>query len=527
MRRTSAVGDSLAASVVADKLDKAGFMVTYQSHPHNHCVLRRRESIAEVEEPTSLPHIDLDGAYETHPQRRTRHFSEIFLERANESLRAIGIDLGPAFNCKPKLTVRNEEKAAFVALLEGRNHPRPWIFICPKSNSYNVREVPNYIWAELARNIIGGGTCFWLGTQPAPPPIVDLSVRHLDTVILWLACADLLVSVDTGPLHIGAALGVPAVAILQSSSPDLHLSDQCDFVSVPAGNLDCLNCQDNVCRKGASLPPCQLVDPKVLSAWVNARLASTNGSAVTAVIAIYRPDAAILNRCLQCVLPQVAEVIICWDTAGVLPAGVIRDEKIRFVQKPAHDIGYGRKANFGARHANGRYLLFLNDDVYLEPDAVQKLKAAMGPKVGVVAPLLRFNDGRIQHAGMVRDGNGGVGFGHIDYGQFLPTFTTEREVECVTGACVLVDRKAFYQVDGMNEDYYLYCEDTDFMMCIRQAGWKILYAPQAGGIHDEHLSTGKTPNIIQHMQRSNQFFGQRWAWYFQRNRGNSGLGVFA
>jgi GT2 family glycosyltransferase len=523
LRRTAAVGDSLAASIVADKLTAKGYAVHYQTHPNNWCLLRRQPSIARLSAPDEGPHINLDGAYEEDPRRQERHFHEMFMERAQEQVRGLGIELGPVRNCNPRIVVAPEEKESYTALLS--KYPRPWVMICPRSNSYNVRMVPNHIWSAAARQM--QGTCFWLGTTPAPPPIVDLGVRHLDNVILWLSVADVLVSVDTGPLHIGAALGVPLVAIGQSSSPELHLSDQCDFVTI-APALDCLNCQKNICPKGYQFdPPCSKIDPDYVATWVNARSGSVYGGSISAAIAVYRPEAAILNRCLDAILPQVSEIVVCRDRAGSFPSGMRTHEKIRYIVKPADNVGYGRKANYAARHTSGRYILFLNDDLYAHAGMVDKLRAAMTPRVAVTAPLLRFKDGRIQHAGMVRDGNGGVGYGHIDYGKFNPTFTDTREVECVTGAAILVDRRSFYGVGAISEDYYLYCEDTDLMMRIRQAGHKIVYVPEATGIHDEHLSTGKTPNIIAIMQDSNRRFGERWRWYFERNRGVPGLGTFA
>lgn len=508
--------------MVADKLAERGFAVTYQTHPNNFCLLRRQASIARLEKPETAPHVDLDGAYEKDPRRKERHFYEMFMERANEFLRPRGIDLGPPRNCKPKIIIPPEDRAAYAALLS--RYQKPWVFICPRSNSYNVRRVPNDIWAAAAGQI--KGTCLWLGTTPAPPPIIDLSCRHLDNVIGWLSVADVLVTVDTGPLHIGAALGVPIVAIGQSSSPDLHLSDQCDFVTI-SPKLDCLNCQLNVCPKGQYEPPCQYVDPGYVAAWVNARIGSVTLQTVSAVVAIYRPEAQTLNQCLSAILPQVAEVIVVNDDAGRVPSGLISDRKIRFIRKRGHDLGYARKLNYGVRNSSGRYVLALNDDLYASGNMVEKLKASMAPGVGLTAPLLRFKDGRIQHAGMVRDGSGGIGFGHIDYGKYEPTFRETREVECVTGAAVLVDRRVFFDLDGYDELFYLYAEDTDFCMKVRQAGHKIIYVPEATGIHDEHLSTGKTHNILTHMQRSNTIFGQRWGWYFSKNAGRPSLGVFA
>ena len=58
--------------------------------------------------------------------------------------------------------------------------------------------------------------------------------------------------------------------------------------------------------------------------------------------------------------------------------------------------------NFGARHSNCKYLLLLNDDVFLEPVAVAKMKDAMKPEVGMVCHLLRFPSGKIYPVAMGR-----------------------------------------------------------------------------------------------------------------------------
>src|SRR5215475_15333329 len=100
VRRSLAIGDSLCASVVADRLIDLGFEVTWQTHPAVHCVIRRHPRIAEVQKPEGYCDVDLDGAYETDPARRLKHFHTMFMERANSQLSRFGIDLGQATNCR-------------------------------------------------------------------------------------------------------------------------------------------------------------------------------------------------------------------------------------------------------------------------------------------------------------------------------------------------------------------------------------------------------------------------------------------
>src|SRR5262245_13798301 len=103
IRRTAALGDALCATVVADRLIQMKYEVVMQTHPHCHCLLRRHPRLFDVTEPGGFCHIDLDGAYENDPHRRSKHFHTMFFEQAQLQLRARGIYIGDALNCKPKI----------------------------------------------------------------------------------------------------------------------------------------------------------------------------------------------------------------------------------------------------------------------------------------------------------------------------------------------------------------------------------------------------------------------------------------
>lgn len=515
VRRTAAIGDILAASVVCDKLIEQGYDVSYQCHSAGHCMMRRHPKLSEVTEPGYNTDVSLDGCYETNPQRRRLHFHEMFVNKANEQLARFGIYLGPALNCKPALRLTPIEKE--VAQSKFREYPRPWVFVCPRSDAYACRQVPDAIWMESAKRM--KGTKFWLGRHPGPPGFIDLKCQHLDNVIIWLSAADLLVSVDTGPLHIAAAIGIPALALCQSSSPELHLSDQCDFLTI-SPRLPCLNCQQNLCPINATVPPCQQFDPQFIADWTNAKLSQKYSDAVSAVIAVYRPEGATLNRCLENVLPQVSEVVIAVDAAGVVPHNIMQHPKIRIVTKGLSNIGYGRKVNFGARQTVGKYLLILNDDCFLNPDAVSKMMEAMSPEAGMVCNLLRKPDGLIWHSGKRRT-PGQRGWAHIDHNMRDCTVKEITEMENCAGTCVLVRRDVHFQINGFDEEFFLYAEDDDYALKVRRAGWKILFTPFSEGIHMEHQSTSKTGNIMDYVNASNKVFGRKWGRYFDHNASNA------
>jgi len=517
IRRIAALGDVLSATVVAEKLKELGHEVIFQSHPSAHPILRRVPCVSQIAEPSGYSHVNLDGAYETNPQRRSLHFNEMWFARANHDLSPYAITLQNA-NARPKLVITANEKA--IARAKFSDYAKPWVFICPASQFYNVRSVPTGIWEEATKRI--NGTCFWLGLHPAPHGIVDLQVRSLSTLLPWLSCADLLVTVDTGPMHFAAAMRVKVLAISQSSPPELHLSDQVDFQTI-APPLDCLGCQENKCPISQYTPPCQAISPEEIATACNAKVATER---ISCVIPIYRPDSAMLNRCLAAVLPQVDEVIVTKEASGMVPTGTITNTKIRHVTHRQNGLGFGRNVNFGFRHTNSPYVLVLNDDVYLAPDAVERLMQVMAPKVGVVGHLTRYPDGSLYHSGKPRAQNGGIGFPHIDHRRYIPTITEPCEMENTNGASILVRREAFYDIGGFDERFLFYAEDDHLCMCMRKNGWKVMYTPHATGVHDEHRETSKLPNMMQIMAQSNALFGQIWTEYFRHNRNNPGLGDF-
>jgi len=515
VRRTAALGDALACSVVADRLKEMGYLVHFQTHPHVAPLMKRVPSIHQVSLYRTHPDIDLDNCYEDHPERKKLHFHKLFFDAANTQLKARGITLGPPLNCRPKIIVTDNERA--LANEQLSKYPKPWVFICPGSQYYNVRWVPEYIWEQAAKKI--AGTKFWIGLRDAPPGIVDLKIREVNQLVTMLSAADLLISPDTGPIHIAAAMGVQVLAIEQSSSPSLHLSDLCDFETIGLG-LDCENCQLTACPKGRDIPPCQYQNPEQIAAAANRKLGR---DIVSCLIPTFNATAERLNRCLAAALPQVDEIIVSAAADGRIPRGIIAHDKIRIVQSGRSNLGFGKNVNFGMRHASGANILVLNDDCFLQSNVVARLKQEMKPSVGMVTHLIRYEDGRIYYASKPR---GPSGFYHIDHGAYLPTITGTIEIENACGCSFLINRKAFYESKCMNEEPWAYCDDDDLSMRLRLNKWRLIYTSDVYANHIGSATSRTFTDMNQRMNESNLWFGKNWGKYIEWNRNNRNLGNF-
>lgn len=142
----------------------------------------------------------------------------------------------------------------------------------------------------------------------------------------------------------------------------------------------------------------------------------------------------------------------------------------------------------------------------------------MTDRVGMVSNHLRYPDGTIYHAGKFRN-LGEMGWHHRDYKKFIPTLTQPTELENCCGACILVRREAFYDINGFDEDFYIFAEDDAMCLAMRREGWRIIFTPRSTGVHMEHQSVKKTGDITALLHRANAAFHRKWHPYLEWNKG--------
>ncbi len=182
------------------------------------------------------------------------------------------------------------------------------------------------------------------------------------------------------------------------------------------------------------------------------------------------------------------------------------------------DFNYSRINNFGAKEANGEYVLLLNNDTeMIEPDSIKEmLDVCMRPDVGIVGAKLIFEDNTIQHAGVII-GFGGVA-GHAFIGQdrddngYFSRIISVQDLSAVTAACLMVRRSVFDEVEGLNEEFKVAFNDIDFCLKVRKAGYLVVYNPYAQFYHYESKSRGQEDSAdkVARFQQETGLFGERW-----------------
>lgn len=182
------------------------------------------------------------------------------------------------------------------------------------------------------------------------------------------------------------------------------------------------------------------------------------------------------------------------------------------------DFNYSRINNFGAKEANGEYVLLLNNDTeMIEPDSIKEmLDVCMRPDVGIVGAKLLYEDNTIQHAGVII-GFGGVA-GHAFIGQdrddngYFSRIISVQDLSAVTAACLMVRRSVFDEVEGLNEEFKVAFNDIDFCLKVRKAGYLVVYNSYAQFYHYESKSRGQEDSAdkVARFQQEIGLFGERW-----------------
>jgi GT2 family glycosyltransferase len=170
-----------------------------------------------------------------------------------------------------------------------------------------------------------------------------------------------------------------------------------------------------------------------------------------------------------------------------------RHPRVKIIHFP-QPFNYSAANNFGARHASGDILVFLNNDTrIITPNWLDELSMwAQRPEVGAVGAKLIHPDGTIQHAGVILGLTGFAGhiFAGLPENQFGIYGLAEwyRDVLAVTGACLAVRRQVFTQAGGFDENLVLCGNDVAFCLKLVESGLRVVYNPFVRLLHHEAVT---------------------------------------
>lgn len=208
----------------------------------------------------------------------------------------------------------------------------------------------------------------------------------------------------------------------------------------------------------------------------------------------------LIRPCIESLLRKTNypdyEVIILDNSRGQNPEGIewLREQDFKVIECN-EAFNWSRLNNIGAQAASGDLLLFLNDDIeILQSDWLEELaRQALRPEIGAVGCKLLYPNGMLQHAGVILVNHGG-GCAHLFHKLHPNRHIYQRLDRCVretsgvTGACLMVKRELFDELNGFDEELAVVGNDIDFCLRLRERGSRNLWTPRCTLIHHESIS---------------------------------------
>jgi hypothetical protein len=245
----------------------------------------------------------------------------------------------------------------------------------------------------------------------------------------------------------------------------------------------------------------------------------------------------LLRRCLAS-LPAATgslecEVFVVDNASTDDSAAMVRSEfpHVTLIVN-AENQGFTRANNQAIDRSAGRYVVLLNPDTEAAPNALATMAAYMDAHtdVGVVGPRLLYGDGSIQSS---RRRFPTLATLFVESTVLQRVFRRSalikryyildrpndqvQDVDWLVGACLAVRRRAIEGAGLLDERFFMYSEEVDWCLRIKQLGWKIVYLPTASVTHHEARSSEQAPasqHIHFHTSRvtyAHKHFGTRQA----------------
>jgi O-antigen biosynthesis protein len=201
-----------------------------------------------------------------------------------------------------------------------------------------------------------------------------------------------------------------------------------------------------------------------------------------------------------------------------------KNEKIKVVYWEHKRFNYSAINNFGVKHANGDYIVLLNNDTeIITPNWIEEmLMFAQRSEVGIVGSKLYYFDDTIQHAGVILGIGGVAGHSHKYFHKNDPGYSTRLKISqnfsAVTAACLMISKRIYDEVEGLDEYLKVAFNDVDLCMKVRELGRLIVWTPYAEMYHYESKSRGAedTPEKIIRFQEEINEFKKKWSSHIEK-----------
>jgi len=221
------------------------------------------------------------------------------------------------------------------------------------------------------------------------------------------------------------------------------------------------------------------------------------------------------------------EVIVIDNVSSDGSVGAIgeRFPQVRFILNEKKE-GFSANHNKALRVARADFMFVLNDDTVLHPGSLKAMRDFLhdNPQAGAVGCMLLNPDGTPQRTGMRRPtlfaaAMISVGLHRLfpnnpvtaGYFNIKPDYAGPEEVESINAAAIMVKREVLEKAGYLDEGFFLFCEDVDWCIRMREAGFKLYFLPSAKITHYRGASTGGRRMVVIYHKSLFRFYRKHYA----------------
>jgi GT2 family glycosyltransferase len=247
-----------------------------------------------------------------------------------------------------------------------------------------------------------------------------------------------------------------------------------------------------------------------------------------------------LKSCLESIEKQISyettEIIVVDNNSSDGSADLVRKyfRQVIIIEN-CKNLGFAKANNIGISACNGKYICLINSDVIVLASCFSKMLEFMNNNsgVGVSGPRTFNVDGTLQRSCFSYPSVWNIFCRALAldslfpksklFGKRLMTFwdhDTVKSVEALNGCFLMVRKEAIDKVGLLDEDFFFYGEDLDWCKRFNDAGWEVVFFPEAMAIHYGGASSSNSPiRFYIEMHRADMQ-------YWKKHRGRFGVIVY-
>ncbi len=244
---------------------------------------------------------------------------------------------------------------------------------------------------------------------------------------------------------------------------------------------------------------------------------------VSAIVVSYNTREMTLD-CLRALRADLtgtpSEMLVVDNASADGSAEAVKREfpEVRVIQS-GRNAGFGAANNLAMAQARGELFLLVNSDAFLRSGCTKALMDCLErhPDAAVAGPRIVRPDGSLQISCYRFPSPLRALLENLFVASLFPNHPVlgdyrrwahdcEREVDWVIGACMLVRRKAFEEVGGFDERFFMYAEETDWQKRMRAVGWTVWFTPAGEAVHVGGGSGQKSRAAVEAFHRSKEDF---------------------